>query len=356
MTTTETTDATADAFAGRMLQILNDGLLVLMISIGHQTGLFDAMASLPPSTSPDIARAAQLNERYVREWLGAMFTGKIVRFDAATRTYTLPPEHAAFLTRAARTDNLAMYAQYSALLGAVEQDLLDRFRHGGGLPYSSYPRFQQIQAEESAQNHNRFLMSRTLPLVPGLIQRLREGIDAADIGCGHGKPSLLMAEAFPKSHFLGLDLSTESIAAANAEAVRLGLPNARFEVRDAAALTAERRFDFISAFDSIHDQARPAQVLTNVRRALRPGGVFLMVDIGASSELQENADHPMGPLLYTVSCLHCMSVSLAAGGPGLGAMWGEQKARQMLAEAGFGDVRVDRVEGDMMNLYYVARV
>jgi SAM-dependent methyltransferase len=147
----------------------------------------------------------------------------------------------------------------------------------------------------------------------------------------------------------------QPIGAAQAQARQLGLPNTRFLAVDAAQLDEPACYDLICTFDAIHDQADPARVLSNIRHALRPGGTYLMQDIGASSHHHENVEHPMGPFLYTISCLHCMTVSLSADGAGLGAMWGDQVARAMLAEAGFDDVTMSRLPHDPMNYYYVAR-
>ena len=126
-------------------------------------------------------------------------------------------------------------------------------------------------------------------------------------------------------------------------------------MQDAATLDASAKYDLITAFDAIHDQAHPARVLAGIATALRPEGTFLMVDVAASSDVSENIEHPLGPFLYTVSCMHCMTVSLALDGEGLGAVWGEQKAREMLAAAGFTNVDVEQVEGDILNSYYIAR-
>lgn len=185
--------------------------------------------------------------------------------------------------------------------------------------------------------------------------RLEAGIDVADVGCGRGVAVMLMAERFPHSRFVGLDFSTEAIEFAQHEAARQGLANARFEVQDAAALGGPPAYDFVTAFDAIHDQAHPRRVLTGIRGMLRPDGTFLMVDIAASSRLERNLDHPLAPFLYTVSTMHCMTVSLAHGGEGLGTCWGEEMARTLLAEAGFGRVHVTRVEGDPLNAYYICR-
>jgi SAM-dependent methyltransferase len=341
-------------FAERMLRTMNEAALALMLSVGHRTGLFDVMAAMPAATSAEIASRASLDERYVREWLAVMTTGRIVEHDDATGSYSLPTGHAAWLTRAAGMKNLAAGMQYIGLMALVEDQIVECFRHGGGVPYSAFPRFQTVRAEDSGAVHDATLIDVTLPLVPGLIGRLSQGIDVADVGCGSGHAANLMAEAFPRSRFTGFDISGTGIAAARLEAERKGLANARFEKRDAAHLGETGRFDFITTFDAVHDQARPDLMLAGIAGALRPGGVYLCVDTSASSKLAENLDHPLGPFLYTVSCMHCMTVSLADGGMGLGTMWGEQTARKMLGEAGFTSIEAARLDGDIVNTYIIA--
>lgn len=344
-----------DAFAGKMVGILNGAALALMTSIGRQTGLFEAMAALPPSTSEAIAGAARLDERYVREWLGAMVTGGIVEFDAGQRTYVLPPEHAAVLTNAAGGRNMARFMQYIPMLGEVEADVIHSFRHGGGVPYARYPRFQALMAESSGLRFDHLLLQRVVPLT-GMVDALSRGIDVLDIGCGQGHAANLLARAFPRSRFTGYDFSEAGIAAARAEAEALGSANVRFAARDVAALDETRRYDLITAFDVIHDQAKPHDVLREVARALRAEGTFLMVDVRASSDLEGNIDHPLGPFLYGMSTMHCMTVSLALNGAGLGTAWGEQRALAMLREAGFASVEVHRLgPDDPLNNYYLAR-
>ena len=352
--TTQTMDpAKAEAFGGQVVGILNGACLTYMLSIGHQTGLLDTMATLRPSTSEEIAEASGLNERYVREWLGALATGGIVEYDASRRTYALPPEHAASVTRAAGPGNLAAFAQFFAEMGTVEQGIVKSFRNGGGVGYEGFPRFQELMKEESGQVFDATLTDVTLPLVPGLIERLQAGIDVADVGCGSGHAINLMAQAFPKSRFTGYDFSDEGIAEGKAEAKAIGLKNATFEKKDAATLDGSKQFDLITTFDSVHDQAKPRRVLKGIYDALKPGGTYLCVDIAASSELADNLEHPMGPFLYTISTMHCMTVSLAYGGEGLGTVWGEQKAIELIKEAGFKDVTVEKVEGDILNNYYI---
>lgn len=355
MTTPELDMDKKEAFAGKMLNFLNGAGLTLMISIGHQTGLFDAMSNLPPSTTEQIAQALELNERYVREWLGSMVTGKIIEYTPAEKTYWFPPEHAAFLTRAAGPDNLAVFAQGVSLLATVEDQVIQSFRSGGGVPYSAYPRFQQLQAEETRGVFDATLVQRILPLIPGLVNRLNSGIAVADFGCGQGHAINVMAQAFPNSRFVGYDFSEEGVGVGRTEAAQLHLSNAKFEVRDLASSPQESVFDLVTAFDVIHDLAHPSTVLRNIADSLRSDGIFLMVDIAASSNLEENVDHPLGPILYAVSTTHCMTVSLAQGGEGLGTVWGEQKAMELLDEAGFTEVDVKWVEGDILNSYYISR-
>jgi 2-polyprenyl-3-methyl-5-hydroxy-6-metoxy-1,4-benzoquinol methylase len=347
--------AKAEQFAQTMLDVLNDAFLALMTSIGHQTSLFEVMADLPPATSAEIGRAAGLQERYVREWLAAMVVGRVIDYDPAQRTYTLPPEHAASLTRRAGSGNLATLMQFVACMGSVEQGIVECFRLGGGLPYSAYTRFHQIQASSSGQTFDETLLDRTLPAIPGLMDCLAAGIDVLDVGCGSGHAINLMARRFPQSRFTGYDFSAEAIAAARHEASSWGLSNTRFEVQDAAVLSESEGYDFITTFDTIHDQAQPAQVLGAIARALRPDGTYLMVDIDASSELEHNLSHLLAPFLYAVSTMHCMSVSLGLNGTGLGTMWGEQQARHMLAQAGFSRVEIHRIQGDSFNSYYIAQ-
>jgi 2-polyprenyl-3-methyl-5-hydroxy-6-metoxy-1,4-benzoquinol methylase len=348
----------ADAFSGRLLSALNDGALCLMIAVGHRVGLFDAMRELLPATSDEIARHAGLNERYVREWLGAMVTGRVIEIDPEVNRFWLPQEHAAFLTRAAGADNIAVFSQYISLLGSVEDEIVACFKSGGGVPYSKFPRFHAVMAEDSGQSVLSSLETHIVPLVPGLADRLAAGIQMLDVGCGRGRIMNRLAELYPKSRFTGIDLSSEAILTAWEAAAEKKLRNVEFMVTDLRNFDEKAEaeaFDFVTTFDAIHDQAKPLNVLKGIHRTLRNDGVYLMQDIKGSSQVYKNIDHPLGTFLYTVSCMHCMTVSLAQGGEGLGAMWGEEKTREYLTRAGFRSIAKHELAHDIQNNWYVVR-
>ncbi len=316
-----------EAFGERVVGMLNEASLSFMLSIGHRSGLLDTLRRLGrPATTHEIAEEAGLDERYVREWLGAMVTGRVIEYDPDTRGYYLPAEHAAWLTREATPNNLAGVMQFMAMLGKIEDHVLDCFHNGGGVPYEKFARFHEIMAEESFQTVVAALEEHILPLAEGLVASLERGVDAADIGCGRGLALMRLAERFPKSRFTGYDFSREATEWASAEAKRRGLNNVRFEVRDAARLDDQQRFDVIFAFDAIHDQIDPHAMLAGIHRALKDDGLFLAQDIRSSSHVEKNLDHPVAPFLYTISTMHCMTVSLAHSGCGLGTCWGEELA------------------------------
>ncbi|HEY9038763.1 MAG TPA: class I SAM-dependent methyltransferase [Roseovarius sp.] len=348
-------DAKAEAFANRFTGTLNEAALAIMTSLGHRAGLFDVLAENPGLTSGALARKADVSERYLREWLGVMVTSGVVAYDPQAGSYTLPPEHAAFLTRAAAPDNMAVTTQFIGVAASVENEMLERFRTGEGLCYGHFDRFHEVMAEDSAQLVVACLVDAILPVVPGLIDRLEDGIDVADFGCGGGRAMLRLAREFPRSRFAGFDLCADAFAATEAEARSEGLENLEFEACDLSSVQSVGRFDLVTAFDAVHDQKDPLGFLRLIHRSLRKDGVFLMQDIGGSRDLEKNIANPFAPLLYTISSMHCTPISIGQGGPGLGAMWGVETAQEYLAAAGFGEVETHRLPHDPINAYFVAR-
>lgn len=347
--------AAAEAFAARLGDMLDAGASAAMIALGHRLKLFDALAGAPPAMSVNIADRAGLAERYVREWLAVMVTSKVVTYDPTTRRYWLPSEHGACLTRTAPLGNLAVYAQHISLLGKVEDHLIRCFETGEGTAYDEYPCFHHIMAEDSGQTVTAGLFDNVLPLVDGIKASLAAGIDVLDAGCGRGSALLAMAERFRSSRFVGYDLCQDAVAFASAMARKSGLTNVTFEVRDLTGYAEPKAWDFITSFDAVHDQKDPQQLLNGLRASLRPGGVYLMQDIGGSAHLENNADFPMATLLYAISCAHCTPVSIGQGGAGLGTMWGWETAERMLKEAGFAEVEKHVLPHDPMNVWFVSR-
>ncbi|SDL82953.1 Methyltransferase domain-containing protein [Franzmannia pantelleriensis] len=344
-------------FESRFVTALNEGAMLQLISLAHRSGLLTQLTDGEPVTSNELAAKAKLDERYVREWLGGATVAALVEHDPQAMTYRLPPEHATLLTDGGEA-NLAVFSQYLPLMGQVEDDVLECFQHGGGVPYTRYARFHQVMAEDSGQTVLPVLLDAILPLAPELPERLVQGIDVLDLGCGRGLALMKLAKHFPKSRFTGYDLSAEAIGWATEQAARRGLTNLRFEERDLSDFDRSapaQCYDLVTTFDAIHDQAHPLNLLKGIRRTLREDGVYLAQDIHASSHHHGDRDHPLGTLLYTLSIMHCMSVSLAQGGEGLGTMWGREKAREYFGKASFGGIEVYQLPHDIQNDYWVLR-
>jgi len=353
-TATEFDPGEAEAFAGQLMAILKGGLLSHLIDLGHRTGLF-AAAAQGPATSRQLAERAGLEERYVREWLGAMVTSAIFGLGAprgdGERTFVLPPEHAALLVG---PSSMAPIAGMNTIMAKYVPDLARVFREGGGITYADYcPEFSEAMDAIGRGGFDQFLIDAYLPMAPGLTEKLTAGADVADIACGSGHALVLLAQAFPASRFTGYDLDEGAIARARAEADAAGLTNLRFEVADIAELSVDEPFDVVFVFDAIHDQVDPARVLRGVHDALGPDGTFFLREPHAADRLEDDLANPVAPIVYSVSTLHCLTVSLAHGGAGIGTAFGEQRARQMLADAGFEDPAMHPAPAQPFDVVYV---
>lgn len=348
-------DVRAEAFADRLVGALNGAALALMTSLGHRTNLFDVLATLPNTTCEELADKAGLAERYVREWLGVMVTSSVVEYDPRLETYHLPAEHAAFLTRAASPNNIAVTCQFIGVAASVEEEMFARFKDGAGTHYHQYCRFHEVMAEDSGQTVVAALKDHILPLVPGLVTQLERGIDVLDVGCGGGRAMMHLARTFPASRFTGVDLCEDAFAETQVAAARLNLSNLSFRAQDLSQAASLGKYDLITAFDAVHDQKDPQGLLNLVFNSLADDGIFLMQDIGGSRDLVTNIDNPFSPLLYTLSLMHCTPISIGQGGPGLGTMWGVETAEDFLAIAGFAQVETCRLPHDPINAYFLAR-
>jgi SAM-dependent methyltransferase len=357
MTTIEQTDveqtdvdaAAVEEFAAKLVETITGGLLTSLIDIGRRTQLFE-LATAGPATSAELAERGGLQERYVREWLAAMATGGIFEYDAENRRFWLPVEHAAVLT-GDTYDNLSPVAYLVSVITRQSDAVAKCFTEGGGVPWAAYlPEMHDVMDVLWQPMYRDLLVQQILPLAPGLVKKLESGTRVADIACGSGNGTLVMARRFPSSTFVGYDMDADAIEVARFRAE--GLSNVSFEVADAATLTSAEPFGAAFVFNSVHDQARPLQVLSSIRSILEPGGTFLMNEPRISSNLEDNIGNPVAPMTYAISLLHCMTVSLAVDGAGLGTGWGEQVALGLLAVAGFGPVEVHDAPDDPGNAIF----
>lgn len=343
----------AGEFARTMVAHLSSAMVVTLLELGHRTGLLHALADTP-RTAGELASVTGLVPRYVEEWLGAMVTGGVVQYDADTDTFVLPPERAAALAAASPYNLSGMVSIATGTAQALDQ-LEVAFREGGGIGYEE----QRLDVDEvidrlSRHRYDALLVDSYLAQVPGLTERLTEGARVLELGCGQGHASRLLTRAFPASEVVGLDVSEAAVERARQAASDAGLDNLS-HVIGSATHPPEGPWDLVCAFDVIHDLAQPFEALAATREVLAGDGLFAMIDSGAPSSLDEQAALPWAPMMYGVSLGHCLTVSLAQDGAGLGAMWGREAAMEALHDAGFVDVATYELKGDPMDLLYVAR-
>jgi SAM-dependent methyltransferase len=323
----------------------------VMSYLGDRLGIFKAMAESGPVTVEQLASRTGLNERYIREWLGSMAASKYVEYRPDAQTYYLPPEHALSL---ADEDSLFFFGGFiGGIVGniSVAPKVAEAFKTGKGVPQSEYPPevFESIE-RGSAPLYKHRLVKQWLAAMPHVVAKLEQGGSAADVGCGSGRAAITIAQAFPKAQVAGFDVHAGSIERARANAAAAGVADhAAFNAIDATRLP-EHRFDFISTFEVVHDSVDPLGLMTSIRKALRPGGSYLMVELNVSPKLEENIT-TFGRMLYSVSTLYCMTVSLAHGGAGIGAVMGEPKARELATQAGFTQFQRLPIKDNFYALY-----
>jgi ubiquinone/menaquinone biosynthesis C-methylase UbiE len=334
----------AGVYAGRIARTINSGFISLMISIGHRTGLFDALAVLPPSTSQDIAASAGLAERHVREWLASMVSAHIIDYDPRTNTYFLPIEYAAVLARSAGSNSMAPAAQLLSMLGSMEDLVVTAFRSGGGVSPEAYDAVNELVALEKWQHFDESAVDALLEILPYMRERLAAGATVLDVGCGNGALLITLARMFPRSAFRGYDLSHDAIARACDRVEESDLRNIEFAVGDGASIDEPRSYDLIFALESIHEHGFPRVALRHIAAALKRDGFFVMQEVSISSHLARAVEHPFAPMLYALSCMQSVPVALAQDGEAFGKLWGEERATQLLVEAGFRSVRIERTE------------
>lgn len=327
-------EAKLHAFGERLLRDNAAAIRSILCYIGDKLGLFRALQESGRTTPAEFAVKTGMNERYLREWLGAMVAAEYAMYDPQSETYWLLPEQAAFLA----DENNPMFSgsmfQFTKALWEVAPAVTDCFTRGGGVPHSGQSRDMDCATQRYSSLFFRFHLVQEWIPKSGLESRLKAGSRVADIGCGHGESVLTLAHAYPKCDVWGYDNFAPVIENARETARQQGINNAHFEAKAAEGIAEKHSFDLITTIDVIHDMADPLGGMRSIHQLLKPDGAFLMVEMNVSDRLEENIN-PFASMLYSISTLYCMTVSLAEGGPGIGACMGERRARTLAVQAGF---------------------
>ena len=343
MTTHTIDEAKLGAFMERVLGDAAGMMASTLATLGDRLGLFRALADAGPATSEELAARAGVNERYAREWLRGMHAAGYVELDRESGRYSLPPEHAQVLAAEGGPAFLGGAFQLSfGYLHTIDR-LTEAFRSGGGVPQSAYPaETWEGMGRFSRSFYDNQLVQNWVPAVEGLERRLADGVSWADVGCGSGLAVIRLAEAFPASTFVGYDNFEGQLHLARQAAADAGVSDrVRFELQDAAA-GLPGSYDVISTFDVVHDAVDPPALIAAIRRALKPDGTYVMLEMNSADDPDQNVG-PLATLLYGVSIVYCMTTSLAHGGVGLGTC-GLPAARvqELCEQAGFATVRAAR--------------
>jgi SAM-dependent methyltransferase len=352
MTSVQSVDeAKTEAFLGKVLADTSGLTTTILASIGDRLDLFKRLAE-GPATSRQLAVRAAIDERYAREWLGAMASAGYVAYDPTSERFTLPVEHLPVL---AQEHGLLFFGgihqMLAGMVGPLNQ-VIQSFQHGGGVPQSAYDHNMWDGLERfTASWFDNLLLPVWLPAMPDARTKLEQGALVADVGCGRGKALIKLAQAFPHSRFVGYDSFEPTIARATAKAEAAGVgERVRFEHRDVATGLPEQ-YDIITTFDVIHDAIDPRGLLRVIHQGLRADGRYVCLDINCADRLEGNAG-PLGSLFYGFSVLYCMTTSLSAHGEGLGTVGlPEGKLQELAVEAGFSSVRRVPLENPFNNLY-----
>jgi SAM-dependent methyltransferase len=344
--------AKVEAFAGKVFGDTVGLMTTAMSSIGDRLGLFKDLAANGPATSAELALRAGINERYAREWLGAMASATYLTYDAATNRFSLPPEHAPVLAQETGPAFFGGVQEELVALVGLAEPILGAFRHGGGIPYRAFPdsMYEGIDRFTAGWFEN-LLLPVWIPAIPGLTEKLERGIRVADVGCGRGRALVKLAQQFPESRFIGYDLFGPNVDSATARAKAAGVAD-RVTYRQAdVSQGLPEQYDLITTFDVVHDAADPVGLLRAIRAGLKPDGTYLCLEVSCADTVENNLN-PLGALFYGCSVLLCMTVSLADGGAGLGTLGLPESHLQALAgEAGFRSVRRVPLENPFNTLY-----
>ncbi|NQW14544.1 MAG: class I SAM-dependent methyltransferase [Rhodobacter sp.] len=341
-------------FADRVYRDVSGAMVTGMADIGTRTGLFRAMAGQGAMSVGDLTAATGLQARYVQEWLAGMTAAEYLEYDPEAETFTLPDEHA-YLLASEGTDHFAggLFRFAPVLLGVVPQ-VTEAFTKGGGVHFHEFggecvPALDLI----NRGTYDQRFTSYWLAAMPEVMAQLETGVRVLDVGCGAGRVPINIATAFPNSQVVGLDPDASSIRLAETEAAASDVGNISFVCETTRTYAPDAKFDLMTTCDVVHDFAEPEATLAEMHALMKPGGVLFIVEPKAADRLEDNI-HPLGAMYYGFSLLHCMTQSLANGGPGLGTCMGPARTEQLVREAGFSDFQTLPIKS-MTNAFYMAK-
>jgi 2-polyprenyl-3-methyl-5-hydroxy-6-metoxy-1,4-benzoquinol methylase len=341
-----------NAFLAKTVADVGAAMSAVLVSIGDELGLYKALAA-EPLTAMELATKTRTHERYVREWLANQAAGGYVQYDPTTEKFSLSAEQAFCL--ADPNGPVDVPGAFSILrdMYHIRERALENFRSGKGMEWGEHHHslFEGTERFFRA-TYKTNLLSSWLPALDGVVEKLMHRATVADVGCGHGASTILMAQAFPHSMFVGFDYHESSIETARQRARAAGVSNVRFEVADATAYEGPR-YDLIAFFDCVHDMPDPAGVARHARESLHADGHVMVVEPFANDRLEDNLN-PVGRVYYAGSTMVCVPVSLARDGPALGAQAGERRLREVFVNQG-GFTRFRRATETPFNMVFEAR-
>lgn len=338
-------------FMQKLVGDIATALTTSLVLVGERSGLFAAMAGAGPLASDELARRSGVPPRYVEEWLAALTAAGYVEHDPANGVFTLPDEHAIFLVDPSSEYYLAGLVDAQLRLMLMAPRVAEAFRRGEGVPFAEFGAEFPVALERMNRSvYENRLVRDWLAELPEVVSRLSAGGRVVDVGCGTGVVPIILARAFPSAHVAGLDLDERSVSLATRYASEAGV-DVRFIRAPAELLPLDPPWDLVTTFDVVHDLPDPVTALRRIRAALADGGTYLMAEPRVADELRDNVGNPFARMLYGISCLLCVPQSLAQGGPGLGACWGEARARALATQAGFGRFESLDIRSPVMSFF-----
>ena len=341
-------------FVDKVYSDLAGAMSVGMAYVGVTTGLFRAMAGSGPVRSEEVVARSGLQARYVEEWLKGMTTAGYLQYDAAAQTFELPAEHSYLLTSEGTDHFVGGLFQFAPVAMRVAPRVAEAFRNGGGVRFEEFGSdcIHALDGMNGGQYEQR-LGAYWLTKLPDVMARLENGGRVLDVGCGVGRAAITIARTFPRCEVIGLDPDGESIRQAREAAAAAGLGDrVRFVAKTTSEYESAEGFDLITACDCVHDFSAPQRTLAEMHSLLNAEGVLFIVEPKAADRLEDNIN-ALGTVYYGFSIFHCMTQSLARGGPGLGTCMGPATAEKLLRQAGFRTFRVLEVKSQV-NLFYAA--